>query len=64
MKVEITREPEFSTLACIKLIAENTKEEIILGEMFEVENENSEVNWFYDNDSELGYKDITIFKKK
>lgn len=66
MKVEITREPMFSTIRCIKLIAENMAEEMILGEIFEESNtiDNSELDWFVENTSELGHKDITIFKKK
>ncbi len=64
MKVEITKEELLSSKKCIKLIAENTSEEILLGELFEEDQDMNDLDWVIDKFSEIGKKDITIFKKK
>ncbi len=64
MVVKIVNEPGFSTGKCIKLIAENLKEEILLKELFEEDQDMNVLDWFIDNGSEIGHKDVTLFKKK
>lgn len=65
MKVEVVKEPVFSSRKGIKLIAENSSDEAILDDFFEEDLNMGQVDFLIDQpQSKAGFKDITIYKKK
>ena len=64
MKVEFTKEPNFSKSKCIKLIAESSAEEAQLDEFFEEDLNLGEIDIFTDGEqTKSGFRDVTMYKK-